>query len=172
MKINNDLTIQFATINNLPSIVAIYNQAIRSSSATGDTEEFSVEERINWFHKFNNNSYPLYIAKINNEIVGYCALSAYRPGRKAMSKVAEISYYVDYNFHKKGIGTSLLKHVIEDCGRLEKDNLLAFILDSNTSTINILKKFKFKQLGYLPNIIEINSKKCGHLIYGLNTVTL
>ena len=172
MKINTELIIQFATINDLPSIVAIYNQAIKSKSATGDTEEFRIEERINWFNKFNNNTYPIYVAKINNIVVGYCTLSAYRPGRKAMSKVAEISYYVDYNFHKKGVGTSLLKHVLEDCNRLKKENLLAFILDINKSTINILKKFNFKQLGYLPNIIEINSKKCGHLIYGLNTTTL
>lgn len=172
MKINKDLTIQFATISDLPNIVAIYNQAIRSKSATGDTEEFRIEERTNWFYKFNNNSYPLYVAKVKDKVVGYCALTAYRPGRKAMSKVAEISYYVDYNFHKKGVGTSLLKHVLEDCARLKKENLLAFILDINKSTINILKKFNFKQLGYLPNIIEFDTKKCGHLIYGLNTTTL
>ncbi len=167
MKINKELTIQFATINDLPEVVAIYNQAIRSRCATGDIEEFSVKDRIDWFHKFNNNTYPLYIAKIKNKIVGYCYLTAYRPGRKAMSKVAEISYYIDYNFHKKGIGTTLLKYVITDCKRLKKENLLAFILDINNSTIGILKKFNFKELGHLPLIIEIDNKKCGHFIYGL-----
>ncbi len=170
MKINKELAIQFATINDLPYIVAIYNQAIRSKCATGDTEEFSVKDRIDWFHKFNNNTYPLYIAKIKNEIVGYCYLTAYRPGREAMSKVAEISYYIDYNFHKKGIGTALLKHVITDCNRLEKENLLAFILDINNSTIGILKRFNFKQLGHLPEIIEIDKKICGHYIFGLKVL--
>lgn len=161
-------TIRIATIEDLPSIVTIYNQAIRSKCATGDTKEFQVHERIGWFNKFNANNHPLYIVEINNAIVGYCSISPYRPGRKAMSRVAEISYYVDYNYHKKGIGTQLLKYVIEDCSRIGKDHLLAFLLDINISTIKILNSFNFKQLGHMPNIIQFEDKKCGHFIYGLN----
>ena len=170
MKTEKELTIRFANIQDLPYIVEIYNQAIKSKCATGDTEEFHVEDRVKWFHNFNKNLYPIYVAELKNKIVGYCSLSPYRPGRKAMAKVAEISYYIDYNFHKKGIGTALIKHVIFDCKRLKKENLLAFILDINISTIGILNKFNFKQLGYLPNIIELDNEKCGHLIYGVSLI--
>lgn len=167
---NPELRIRFATFNDLPSIVTIYNQAIRSKCATGDLEEFNVNERKGWYHKFDVNEYPLYIAEIKNKVVGYCTISPYRPGRKAMSSVAEISYYIDYSYHKKGIGSSLLKHVLADCDRIGKKNLLAFLLDINTSTVSLLKKFNFKQLGHFPDIIEIEDKKCGHLIYGLKII--
>ena len=166
-KMNKKVTIRLATLKDLPSIVTIYNQAIKSKCATGDTEEFCVNDRIDWFNKFDNNNYPLYIAEMNKNIVGYCSISPYRSGRKAMFKVAEISYYVDYSFQKKGIGTALLNYVISDCERIGKKNLLAFVLDINTATIKLLTKFNFKQFGHLPNVIEFENKICGHYIYGL-----
>ena len=161
------LLIRFASIADLPFIVDIYNQAIRTKCATGDTREFCVDERKEWFEKFDINEYPLYVAEISNKIVGYCTLSPYRPGREAMSSVVEISYYLDYSFHGKGIGTSLLKYVISDCKRIGKKTLLAILLDINFQSIGILEKFNFKKWGHFPNIIDIDGEKCGHLIYGL-----
>lgn len=162
-----ELIIRFVNITDLPFIVDIYNQAIRSRCATGDMEEFGVDDRIEWLKKFDDNEYPLYIAEIENRVVGYCTLSPYRPGRKAMSTVAEISYYLDYSFHGKGIGATLLKYVISDCDRIGKKSLIAILLDINSPTIGLLEKFNFKKWGHLPDIIEIDGKKFGHLIYGL-----
>ncbi len=113
-----NLIIRFANILDLPAIVYIYNQAIRTKCATGDLNEFMVDERKEWFDKFDINKYPIYVVEIAGKIVGYCTLSPYRPNRKAMQNVAEISYYLDYSFHSKGIGTKLLKHVIADCNRI------------------------------------------------------
>jgi len=162
------LNIRFANRNDLPFIVDIYNQAIRSKCATGDLTEFTVEQRIDWFNKFNIEKYPIYIIENETRIIGFCTLSPYRPGREAMDSVAEISYYIDYSYHNKGIGTKLLEYVISDCKRIGKESLLAILLDINPGSINILKKFNFEKWGYFPNIINIEGKKCGQLIYGLN----
>lgn len=162
-----EIKIRLAKLSDLPSIVDIYNQAIRSQFATGDLTEFDVEERQEWFNKFNKDKYPIYIAEINNNVVGYCTLSPYRPGREAMASVAEISYYVDFSFHGKGVGTALFNYAISDCKRIGKDSLLAILLDINNTSIRILKKFGFKQWGHFPNIINFNGKYCGHLVYGL-----
>ena len=138
-----------------------------SEYATGDVDEFSVEDRLEWFNTFDNNEYPLYVTEVRNRVVGYCTLSPYRPGRKAMSSVAEISYYLDYSFHRKGIGTTLLKHAISDCNRIGKENLLAILLDINFPSIMLLENNNFKKWGHFPDIINLKGKKSGHLIYGL-----
>jgi len=91
------MNIRFAHLADLPLLVSIYNQAIRSGNATGDTEEYQVTDRVKWFEKYNENEYPIYVAELENRVVGYCTLSPYRPGRKAMSGVAEVSYYLDYD---------------------------------------------------------------------------
>ncbi len=164
---NTQLTIRFADITDLPAIVDIYNQAIRSRCATGDLDKFDVEDRREWFGKYDSEHYPLYVAQIGKKVVGYCTLSPYRPGRRAMAKVAEISYYLDYSFHKMGIGTALLNHAISDCGRIDKETLLAILLDVNTQSIGILEKFGFEKWGHYPGIIDLEGKVCGHLVYGL-----
>ncbi|MBT8274014.1 MAG: GNAT family N-acetyltransferase, partial [Bacteroidia bacterium] len=74
-------------------------------------------------------------------------------------------------FHNKGIGSALVKHAITDCPRIQKDILLAVLFDINHASIRLLEKFKFEKWGSLPDVIEIDGKKCGHLIYGLKIKT-
>ena len=162
------LSIRFANISDLPSIVDIYNQAIRSKAATGDMDEFNLEERINWFNKFDADNYPIYVAEQNDKIVGYATLSPYRPGRDAMNKIAEISFFLDYSYRGLGIGSNLLEYVMSDCKRLGKEILLAILLDINTESIHLLNKYKFQEWGRLPKVINFNGKICDHLIYGLD----
>ncbi len=160
--------IKFAEIEDLPSIVEIYNQAIRSNSATGDMHEFIVSERVEWFNSFDHAKFPIYIAEFNAKIIGYATLSPYRKGRQAMNKVAEISFFIDYSYHGVGVGSAILSHVIADCERIQKETLLAILLDINTESVRLLKKFNFERWGYLPDIINFDGNKCGHLIYGLD----
>ena len=74
----NNLKIRPANLNDLPRIVDIYNQAIRSGTATGTMVEFTVEERVEWFQKFDVDSFPIYVAEQDNKVVGYASLSPYR----------------------------------------------------------------------------------------------
>ncbi|NND52617.1 MAG: N-acetyltransferase [Flavobacteriaceae bacterium] len=168
---DQDLTIRMAEENDLASIVGIYNQAIRAKNACGDIHEFDVEDKRDWFKTYNGHAYPMYVAERDNNIVGYCTMSPYRAGKKGFNAVAEISYYLDYQFHNKGIGSALVKHAIADCPRIQKDILLAVLIDINHTSIRLLEKFKFEKWGSIPDVIEIDGKKCGHLIYGLKIKT-
>lgn len=159
--------IRFATFKDLAAIVKIYNQAIHSKTATGDLQEFTVNERIDWFQKFDADSYPIYVAELQERIVGYATLSPYRHGRKAMNCVAEISFYIDYEHHNLGIGSAMIQYCIDDCPRINKESLLAILLDVNTSSIQLLKKFGFNEWGHFPNIIHLEKQICGQLVYGL-----
>lgn len=162
-----NILIRLGEINDLASIVDIYNQAIKSRCATGDLDQFKLEDRIDWFKKFDPDKFPIYVAEVNKKVVGYCSISPYRTGRRAMASVAEISYYLDYAYHRKGIGTALIKHAIADCRRIGKKSLLAILLDINNPSIALLEKLNFKQWGYFPGIVEIEGVKCSQLIYGL-----
>ncbi len=164
----NKITIRIANIDDLPFIVDIYNQAVRSRSATGDMNEFAVDERKVWFNKYDAVNYPIYVAQKNDKVVGYATLSPYREGRQAMSKIAEISFFVNSSFQNLGVGSVLMAHAISDCKKLGKENLLAFLLDINPHSISLLRKFGFEEWGRLPNVIDFGEFRCDHLIYGLN----
>jgi len=162
------LNIRFASIDDLPIIVEIYNQAIRSRSATGDMDEFLIEDRVEWFQKFDTNRFPIYVVEIDHHVKGFATLSPYREGRRAMNKIAEISFYLDYSCRGLGIGSALVNHAINDCQRIGKETLLAILLDINIESVGLLKKFNFKKWGHLPGMINLEGLKCGQYIYGLN----
>jgi len=163
---NQNFNIRFANYSDLADIVVIFNQAVRAR-VNGSLKEGTVESRSKWFSEFSQNEYPIYVAEQNNRVVGYCYLSRYRSGRQAMNKTAEISYYIDYNHHKQGIASALIKHAINDCKRVNKNNLLAILLDKNKPSISILEKFGFKQWGCFPDIVDLDGEICSQLIYGL-----
>lgn len=159
--------IRFGNIDDLAAIVKIYNQAIRSGIATGDLDEFEIKDRTAWFQKFEPDTYPIYIVENQGKIIGYGTLSPYRPERRAMKSMAEISFFLDEQSQGMGIGSFLVDHMIKDCTRIGKKSLLAILLDINEKSIALLKKFGFKEWGHFPDVVELKDQTCGQSIYGL-----
>ena len=158
-------TIRLAALADLPRLVEIYNQAIASHTATTDTVPFTVETRRGWFDAHAPDSYPIYVCESDNQVVGYLSLSPYR-GRPALARTAEVSYYVDYAWHGKGVGSALMQHAIQDAARTGRKVFIAILLEWNTGSIKLLEKFGFEKWSYLPEVAEFDGRLCGHLYYG------
>src|SRR5689334_14695970 len=112
------MIIRIAHIDDLPAVVDIYNQSIPSKQSTGDREPVRVEDRITWFREHHPDQHPIFVAEEEGQVVGWCSLSAYRPGRAALRFTAEISYYIAYAHHGQGIGTALVAHALAVCPTL------------------------------------------------------
>jgi len=164
--INSRIAIRTATQNDWESIIEIYNQAILEGEKTADTEPVSVEERKDWLSLHIDKRYPILLAELNNQIVGWCSLSPHRPGRKALEKTAEISYYIHTHYRRQRIASTLITASIETAKQNGIANLFSILLDINKHSITILEKFGFNKWGHLPKIAEINGKVCGQFIYG------
>ena len=160
------MNIRIANENDFADIIAIYNHAVDEKFATADTEYVTLESRKEWFAQHSLDTYPIYVAEENNEIVGWCSLSPHRPGRKALRRIAEISYYIHKDHRRKGIANSLITHTIISAKALGFNNLISILLDLNKTSIYILEKFGFEKWGHLPNVAEIDGVICGQYIYG------
>ncbi len=155
----------------LASLTEIYNQAIRSGRCTADTIPFTPAGRSDWLAKNENDRTPIYVYETAGSAVGYCYLSPYRPGRPALAGVAEISYYVDFAHHRRGIGRSLVAHTIAQARVLGYDHLVAILLGCNTASIALLKSFGFREWGCLPEVACIGGERFSHVYYGLDLRT-
>jgi phosphinothricin acetyltransferase len=160
------MNIHAAKEKDFQEIIKIYNHAVDEKFATADTEYVTVNSRKEWFAQHSPDTYPIYLAEENNEIVGWCSLSPHRPGRKALRSVAEISYYIHKDHRRKGIANSLITHTIKSAKALGFKNLISILLDLNKTSIYILEKFGFEKWGHLPNVAEIDGVICGQYIYG------
>ena len=165
---NNRLTFRIAKKEDWQRIIDIYNQSIFESGKTADTELQSVESKSNWLTEHLDERHPIILALLNKDIVGWCSLSSYRAGRKALESTAEISYYIDKEFQGAGIGTRLIEETIDYARDHGIKNLMAILLDINIISTKILRKFGFEEWGHLPNIAEIKGSRCGQYIFGKN----
>ena len=161
------MAIRKAVIEDLPKLVEIYNQAVLTKRCTADMETFEVEEKVNWFNSHMDEAYPLYVYEENDNVIGYVHLSGYRPGRRAMKHIAEVSYYIHDNHHRKGIGSQMMTFIINEAKSLGYRDLLAILLSWNIGSIKLLEKFGFEEWGNLPDIADFDGDICSHLYYGL-----
>ena len=109
-------------------IVRIYNQAVLEGTQTADVEIVSLNDKLHWLKQHTGDHYVIYVANIEDEVVGYLALSPYRFGRSLFTETAEISYYIDTDNQRKGIGTKLISHAISQCSELKITALIAIFL--------------------------------------------
>lgn len=161
------MIIRTAKLSDLPAIVRIYNQAIETKKSTGDLTKVDVNSRKKWLKEHDPDNYPVFVCEIGNDVCGWISLSPYRAGREALRYTSEVSYYVDFNSHGKGVGSKLLNYVIRESPKYHIKTIVAIVLERNVASINMLKKFNFEQWGYLPNVADFDSVECGHLYFGL-----
>lgn len=163
---NPNIIIRIALESDWQSIIDIYNQAVLEIGKTADTEQQTVEGRKNWLEQHLCPKYPILLAETNSKIAGWCSISPHRPGRKALERTAEISYYIDRTLRNKGIATALIKATIGKAKEREIKNLFAILLDVNSPSINLLEKMGFEKWGHLQKVAEIDGQICGQFIYG------
>ena len=159
------MQVRLATAEDLPAVTRIYNAAI-DEHTTADTEHVSLASRERWLAAHPPDRYPILVAENAGLIAGYASLSAYRPGRGATRHTAEISYYVDVDHRRRGVGRALVGECIRRCPALGLRALFAIILDDNTASVRLLESFGFTRWGHLPGVARFGDRTLGHVYYG------
>ena len=161
------MNIRIAEEKDLKSIVQVYNQAVAAGYQTADTDPVTTEDRKEWYLNHVPDKYPIFVAEYEKKIVGWLSLSAYRLGRQALRYTSEVSYYIDLDFQRKGIGSRLLLEAINLCPTLKIKTLFAILIENNLGSIKLLENHGFEKWGYMPKVADFGGIEVGHLYYGL-----
>ncbi|MBU1241434.1 GNAT family N-acetyltransferase [Myxococcota bacterium] len=159
--------VRAASPADLPQIVEIYNQAIRSFQSTAHMTPLTVAQRRDWFDSHTPRTYPLWVFAQGDQVLGWCSLSPYRAGREALRFTAEISYYVHEDARRRGVATALIAHALGAAPNLGLKTVFAILVDINRPSIAILEKFHFTTWGHLPAVADFHGQEYGQLYLGL-----
>jgi L-amino acid N-acyltransferase YncA len=160
-------TIRLIEMADLYAVNEIYNQAVRSKYQTAETEETSLEYRRRWYDEHLLDDYPVFVMEEVSAVVGWVSLCEYRKDRKALRYTSEVSFYIRKDRQGQGIGTELLEFVIDRAREISIKTLIGILLEPNTASIRLLKKFNFQKWGDMPNVAEFDGIECNHQFYGL-----
>ena len=109
-----------------------------------------IEGRRDWFLK-HGEKYPITVSLLDDRIVGWGSLSPYHP-RSAYRNTVENSVYVHPEFQRRGIGSVILKDLIDRANTIGHQTIIAGIDASQTASIALHAKFGFEQVGHFKKL--------------------
>jgi L-amino acid N-acyltransferase YncA len=146
------LEIRPTTAADLPSITAIYEQAVLHGTATFELTAPDLAEMTRRFNAMIEGSFPYFVANLDDRVVGYAYAGPYRP-RPAYRFTVENSVYLEPAIHRRGIGLQLLQRLIAECETRGFRQMIAVIGDSaNAGSIGVHTRCGFQMIGTHPSV--------------------
>ncbi|PFD42102.1 N-acetyltransferase [Bacillus cereus] len=138
--------IREATKKDLTFILDIYNDAILNTTAVYAYKPVTLENRKDWYEQKQADGYPISVYELDNKVVGFATFGPFRAW-PAYKYSIEHSVYVNKEYRKNGIGTSLMKALIAIAKEREYMTLIAGIDAENEKSIAMHKNFGFVYSG-------------------------
>ena len=146
------ILVRDATEADMGIIQAIYAHHVLNGLATFEEVPPSVEQMLARRASVLEAGLPYLAAEIEGRIVGYSYATAYRP-RPAYRYTIEDSVYVADGLGAQGIGTVLLRALIDRCETGPWRQMLAIIGDrSNSGSIALHRRLGFELIGTLRSV--------------------
>jgi L-amino acid N-acyltransferase YncA len=128
------------------AILEIINEQILTGTALYDYKPRTLVQQLAIFDEKLQKGFPIIVAKIADEIVGFGYYSEFR-FREAYKFTVEHSVYAKKNYIGKGIGKLLLTELIEMAKKQNLHTMIGVIDSENESSITFHEKFGFEKAG-------------------------
>jgi phosphinothricin acetyltransferase len=135
----------------LPAILAIFNDAIVNTTAIWVDEVVDLENRRAWVAAREAAGYPVLIAEIDGQVAGYASFGDFRafPGYR---RTVEHSIYVDARFRRRGIADALLTALEAPAIACGKHVILGGIGADNVASLALHEKHGYVEVARMPEV--------------------
>ena len=139
-------TIRQATEQDLPALLAIYNDIILRTTAVYDYEPHSIDMRRAWYKAKLEAGYPVFVAVSGGRLVGFSSFGPFRAWA-AYQFTVENSVYVAEDQRGKGIGRALLPPLLEAARQKGLHTMVAGIDATNEASLRLHRAAGFQEVG-------------------------
>jgi L-amino acid N-acyltransferase len=144
------LRLRPAALGDAEAIRSIYNDAVRTTTATFDTEPRGPVAQRRWMAA-HAPPYSVLVAERDGRVVGWASLSAWSD-RRAYDATAEVSEYVAAAERGHGIGRAMLGRLLRDADRRGFHSMIARIADGNRASLRLHRAFGFRRIGVMREV--------------------
>ena len=140
-----------AAEDDLPGLVAIYNDVIATSTATYTSTLVSLEDRRQWWRARVAAGYPVLVAVDESGVLGFATFGDFRawPGYRF---TVEHTVHVRGDRRGGGVGTRLLEALFPRAAALGKHMMIAGVDAANLASIRFHERLGFERSGCLREV--------------------
>jgi L-amino acid N-acyltransferase YncA len=142
--------IRHATLSDVPAMLAIYNHVIATSNAVYTETPATLEDREAWLAARHEVGYPVLVAD-DDGVVGFASFGDFRPWPGYAHSV-EHSVHVAESARGRGVGTTLVRHLIEEARTRGKHVMIGGIDAGNVASIGLHARLGFTEAGRLREV--------------------
>ena len=132
--------------SDLPALTDIYNAAVTGTDFTGHFAPLSLGERRPWWLSHQDPRYPILVAEAGGEVLGYASLSQWYD-TPVYAHTAESSLYLAPGAQGRGLGTTLMRALLDEARRLRHHVVLSRIWAGNLPSIAMCRKCGYETVG-------------------------
>ena len=139
------IVIRDAREADLAAMLAIYNDAVLTTTAVYDYTPRSPEQQVTWFKAKREQGLPVLVADDSGAVAGFASYGPFRPWPAYLHSV-ENSLYVAPERRGRGIGSLLLPALIQRAAEHGLHTMIAGIDATNETSLRLHERFGFERV--------------------------
>ncbi len=139
------VVVRLAIIDDAEALRRIYNHEVQNTTHTFDLVPRSLAEQQDWL-KQRSGAHGVLVAEKDGQVVGFSALSEYRP-RAAYRTSVESSVYVEAALQGRGVGRRLMQELVALAQARGFHTMLAHIVGGHEASIQLHAAVGFEVVG-------------------------
>lgn len=145
------MNITDASEDDLPGILAIYNDAVRNTAAIWNETEVDLGNRHDWWQARTAQGYPVLVARDGDFVAGYASFGDWR-AFDGYRHTVEHSVYVHPDARGRGLAGALMAELVERARAMGKHMMVAGIESGNLPSIRLHERMGFRITGEMPQV--------------------
>lgn len=144
--------IRYVTQRDVRRITEIYNDYIINTTISFEVKPLTEDEMRNRIESVLAHG-PFLVWEEDGEIAGYCYAHPWKE-RAAYHNTLETTVYLAPQYFRRGIGSQLMRELINQCRVDNIKVLIACITANNEASIKMHEALGFKQVSYFSQVGE------------------
>lgn len=140
-----------ANESDLPFILDLFNDVIANTTAIYQEKQMSRQDIRDWWEQKKAGSWPVWIAEVSGEAVGFSTFGPFR-ARECYHPTVELAIHVVKESRGQGIGKRLLEKTIASAREQGFHSMMAAIDSGNSGSIQLHHHFGFKKVGEIKQV--------------------
>ena len=145
------IEVRDASADDLPAILAIYNDVIATTTAVYRDDPATLDDRQAWWEARVAQGYPVLVADDGGAVLGFASFGDFRawPGYRF---TVEHTVHVRSDCRGQGVGLGLMTALLARGRALRKHVMMAGVDAENEGSIRFHERLGFERVGHLREV--------------------